>query len=168
MRLRSAGKGVLAALVLMVWAASAWAGSPGYQGRIAKALDGDSLIVVVGGRRIEVRLQGIDCPEWGQPWGQEAKRFTAGFVGKPVRLLPRDVDRRGRLVARVILPGGKDLGLLLLARGLAWWYARYAIDDRAYARAWWGAVRQGRGLWGDDSPQVPPWDWRRTHHRRRR
>ncbi len=156
----------LAAGLLLAWAGAAWAAPAGVKGRIVKVLDGDSLVVALARRRIEVRLQGIDCPEWSQPWGQEAKRFTAGFVGQSVRLIPRDVDRRGRVVARVVLSGGRDLGLMLLSRGLAWWYARYAIGDRAYARAWWKAVRKGRGLWGDDSPQVPPWDWRHTHRRR--
>ncbi len=164
MRVGKWGGVALAAFVVAAWASWSWsANASGVKGRIVKALDGDSLIVTVGRHRIEVRLQGIDCPEWRQPWGQKAKRFTAGFVGQWVRLVPRDIDRRGRLVARVILPRGRDLGLLLLSRGLAWWYARYAMGDRAYARAWWRAVRKGRGLWGDPSPQVPPWDWRYSH-----
>jgi len=38
--------------------------------------DGDTISVMRGGRAVKVRLNGIDCPENGQPFGTRAKQYT--------------------------------------------------------------------------------------------
>ena len=44
-------------------------------------IDGDTVDVRRGGRRIRVRLDSIDCPEDGQPWGGTAKAGLIKMIG---------------------------------------------------------------------------------------
>ena len=77
-----------------------------WQGYVVKVLDGDSLRVKRGREIIEIRLYGIDCPEWGQDYGNRAKRYTkAKMYKRTVNVEPRDVDRYGRIVALVSSSG---------------------------------------------------------------
>ena len=71
-----------------------------------------------------------------------------------------DVDRYGRTVGEVILPDGRVLNHELVRAGLAWWYRRYAPDDKTLEQLERGARGANRGLWADPNP-VPPWEWRR-------
>lgn len=50
----------------------------------------------------------------------------------------------------------RDVGLVMVRDGMAWWYREYAHEQSAEDTAW--AAR--RGLWLNASP-VPPWEWRR-------
>ncbi len=44
---------------------------------IDRVKDGDSLVAVHGKHEAEIRIQGIDCPETGQAFGDEAKQTTS-------------------------------------------------------------------------------------------
>lgn len=128
---------------------------------VGKVMDGDSFYVKADGRKVEVRLQGVDCPEKGQPHGDEARAFTRAFLEKrtlTVEGLGR--DDYGRALVRVSVEG-RDLALALVEAGLAWHFKRYN-SDKDLAGAEREAQRAGRGLWADPRP-VPPWKWRRTH-----
>ncbi len=121
---------------------------------ILSALDGDSLVTKNGS---EIRLFGVDCPEFGQPFAEEARRFTRrSTAGVRVRLEEITRDIHGRTVARVFLPDGRDLGAELVRQGYAWWFRKYA-PDRTDLKALEAEARAaGRGLWSDHDP-VPPW-----------
>jgi endonuclease YncB( thermonuclease family) len=69
-------------------------------------------------------------------------------------------------VARVEAGGG-DLGALLIRRGHAWHYERYAPGATEYARLERQARNANRGLWSRAGP-VPPWDWRDGVRNRKR
>lgn len=133
-----------------------------FTARVQAVIDGDSLEVRRGGEVLSLRLYGIDCPEWGQPHGPDAARFTAALVaGRTVTVRGLGVDDYGRLVAEVQLPDGRSLNRELVRAGHAWWYRRYADD--AELERWESEARgAGRGLWQDPDP-VPPWRWRRAH-----
>ena len=154
----------LAALLLLaVWAVSASARPPApgeaWQGRVIKVFDGDSMILSRDGRRIEVRLWGVDCPEKGQPWAGRARAVTSELLGRTVTVRPVAVDKYGRVVGRLHDPGRGDHGLRLIQNGLAWWFRRFAPDERAYRDAERKARVARRGLWHDANP-IPPWKWR--------
>ncbi|HEX7485818.1 MAG TPA: thermonuclease family protein, partial [Vicinamibacterales bacterium] len=132
-----------------------------FSARVIGITDGDTVTVLVSNRPLKVRLDGIDCPERGQPFGRVARTFTSTRVfGRTVEVLPRDRDRYGRLVAR-IRADGADLGLELLSAGLAWHYTQYS-NDRAYTAAERAARAARTGLWSQKEP-VPPWVQRRQH-----
>jgi micrococcal nuclease len=56
-----------------------------FRGRVVGVLDGDTISVMHGTRAEKIRLNGIDCPEKRQAFGQRAKQFTSKLAfGKDV------------------------------------------------------------------------------------
>ena len=53
-----------------------------FTGKCVGVTDGDTITVLREGRQVKVRLEGIDCPERGSPFSNNAKRFAS------VSLLP--------------------------------------------------------------------------------
>ena len=130
------------------------------RGRVIRALDGDSLLIDSDGRNLEVRLFGIDCPEWDQPFGRQAARTTSGLTrGREIRMDVMGRDKYDRLLATVFLPGGLNLNRELVRLGLAWWFRRFAPDDKTLRNLEEQAETGKIGLWADKEP-IPPWDWR--------
>lgn len=129
----------------------------------ARAIDGDSLVV----DGIEVRLHGVDAPEWdqvctrgGQDWtpGRVASAWMAKAVaGRVLACTVHDVDRYGRQVATCTADGDAvSLNAQLTRAGLARAYRRYSddfIEEETAART------AGRGVWAGEC--AAPWDWRR-------
>ena len=134
-------------------------------GKVVRVRDGDSIVVMRGGIGIEVRLDGIDCPELAQAFGKKAKGATADFAfGKTVRLVAKGKDRYGRELAEVFLPDGRSLNRELVSGGFAWWYRKYSTD-RSLETLEQAARAAHRGLWVDKNP-VPPWEFRAGNPRR--
>ena len=127
--------------------------------------DGDTISVRTPRETIRIRLEGIDCQEYRQPYSARAKQFTSQLIfGKEVTVDGRGEDQYGRLLARVRVDG-VEVNEALVRNGLAWHYQRGAID-RALADAERTARAAHAGLWADPNP-VPPWRWRRDHPRLR-
>lgn len=129
-------------------------------------VDGDSLIVAGSGEKHEIRLYGIDTPEWGQPYAKEAKAFLIQTVlGKKVKVRKLYYDKYGRNIALVYL-GDDCLNEILVARGMAWVHIAYC--KRPVCNAWRAlqakARKQRTGLWKEREP-TPPWEWKRKKHR---
>lgn len=133
---------------------------------VIEVCDGDTLRVWLkhklwGNLVKTVRIWGIDAPEKNQPCGSEAKaRCSELCLYNNVTVIPTGAKTYDRLVARVILPDGRDLEATLVADGMAWHYVKYAKDADDLARLQDEAKKAGRGLWGLDAP-IPPWEWRR-------
>jgi endonuclease YncB( thermonuclease family) len=131
-------------------------------GELLWVMDGDSLRVRIAGEQVEVRLADIDAPEHGQRYAWEAKLALIDLVrGKRLTLVPREIDRHGRMVARVWVRE-IDVSRELVNQGAAWFYPAYAKDGtlrdlEQQARA------AKRGLWGSDGPHLAPWLWRQSH-----
>lgn len=146
------GAGLL--LLLMIWAISpAVAGDiPDEElqhGICVRVVDGDTIWVHRDGdpHPLRVRLYGIDCPERRQPWGREARDYTARLVlHKRVTLEPVEYDRYGRLVAWVSV-GTVSVNRDLLRAGMAWWYRRYARQYPELGLLEAEARHGCRGLW---------------------
>jgi micrococcal nuclease len=135
-----------------------------FYGTVQKVIDGDSLLISSGTRRIEVRLYGLDAPEYRQPFCEEAKNYVGMWGGgQEVKILPEYADSYGRTVA-VIVKGEKVLNNDIIQAGLAWVYPRYC--QKTECEAWLSAEKtarnQKKGLWAD-SKAVAPWKWKRQH-----
>ena len=138
-----------------------------YKAEVVYVLDGDTIIVRYQKAKITVRLQGIDCPEKGQPYSKNARSFTiASALNKTVTVNIKGKDQYGRTLAEVILPDKKSLNQELVKAGYAWWYRKYAPNDRTLKALEAGARAAKRGLWADKN-SIPPWEWRRGEHGRR-
>ena len=148
---------------LVIWAilllpALATAAEP-FTAKVVRVKDGDTIVVLQGTEQIDVRLDGIDCPESGQPFGQKAKQAVSKVAfGKTVTIRSSGTDRYGRTLGVVILPDDRNLNQALVQYGYAWWYRKYS-DDQTLAKLEAEARKERRGLWADPKA-VPPWDWR--------
>ena len=106
------------------------------------------------------RLHGIDTPEREQPYGKQATRNLDKLIGRTVFVVERDTDRYGRLVGTLYTPEGVNVNLEMVCNGSAWWYERYAKNNRAMSACQTEAKGAGLGLWESGDP-MPPWEWRR-------
>jgi endonuclease YncB( thermonuclease family) len=131
--------------------------------RVVGVHDGDTLTGLDESQtQFKVRLDAIDAPELGQPFGQASKRALSGKVfGKDVVVIAKTRDKYGRTVGHVMVDG-RDVNLEMLEEGMAWHYAKYDHNKRL-DRAAEGAKAARLGLWSDAS-SVPPWDWRAAKH----
>lgn len=144
---------------------------PALRGESIAVQDGDSFVLRTDdGRKLRIRIAGIDAPEKGQPFADVSRRHLAGLLrGRELQLQVSKVDPFGRQVARVS-DGERDVGLAQLQAGLAWFFRRYASEQApaqrsAYADAEAAARRARLGLWRDEAP-LPPWDHRRASRAR--
>ena len=124
--------------------------------------DGDTISVIHENKTIRVRLVSIDSPELGQPYGRSAKNFMTQLCLKEnVRVVPLEIDKYRRLVARVYLEDGRELSREMAAHGYAWYYGRYHEDLNI--KALQDNARGARlGLWQEPNP-TPPWEWRKQN-----
>ncbi len=158
-------KGWITALCLAGLVASTHAGTHQIEGRIVGVHDGDTITLLdAENRQHKIRLDGIDAPELGQPFGRASKQHLAELLANREAVAEcSKIDRYRREVCRVLV-GGADAGLEQVRAGLAWYFMRYAKElppDRRqqYADMEAQARLERRGLWADAEP-VAPWDWR--------
>ncbi|HIJ85239.1 MAG TPA: thermonuclease family protein [Magnetococcales bacterium] len=131
-----------------------------WQGRVVFVQDGDSLKIKIKDTIEIVRLKGIDAPEKGQPFAEDAAQFVRKRVqGKKVTLEVFGRDRYNRVLAEVFLMGGRSLNRELVHEGWAWQHI-YFSKDPELKQLQDAARLKKRGLWADDYP-VAPWDWKR-------
>jgi endonuclease YncB( thermonuclease family) len=130
-----------------------------FTGKVVGITDGDTIKVLRKGEEVKIRLEGIDCPESHQAFGNKAKQATSDLAfGKTVTVQAKGKDRYQRTLADIILPDGKNLNRELVRTGFAWWYRKYSKDE-SLGKLEAEAREAKRGLWADKNP-VPPWDWR--------
>jgi endonuclease YncB( thermonuclease family) len=127
---------------------------------LARPIDGDSLWVGSN----EVRLQGIDAPEWSQTcqrgdrqWncGEAARGELARAIGEDrvsCKISERDVY--GRLLGRCIA-GGRDLNSGMVISGMAVAYGGYRSEEAK-------AKTEKRGIWAGEFDE--PRKWRAKHN----
>ena len=137
--------------------------SGAWPGKVVGVSDGDTIDVLTSAnRKVRLRLNAVDCPETGQPFGANAKKFVSDRVGgRMVRVVETDRDRYGRSVAEVYDGSDVTLNVALVEAGLAWHYKQYAADRTDIAAAEQQARSQLRGLWGGSHRPVAPWNWRK-------
>ncbi|UYZ64850.1 thermonuclease family protein [Hymenobacter weizhouensis] len=137
-------------------------------GAVRRVLDGDTYEVLLPAGLVRVRLLGVDAPELGQPFGQQAADSVARLLrGRLLEVNRGAADVYGRTLAglRVAVEGGTGRKWLrvdssAVVRGWAWAYEpghttpRWALlQQLAQLRHW--------GLWkcGNAAP-VRPAVWR--------
>lgn len=128
--------------------------------KVVGIVDGDTIDVLTPENETKrLRLNAIDCPERGQPFGNNATQFLRGTIGgQMVRIVEYDQDRYGRTIADVYLDDA-NINRELVKRGLAWHYKQHSDDERLAADE--VEARTGQvGLWSDPR-HVAPWDWRK-------
>ena len=150
----------VALLVLRPWEGGGGGEMPAMLGaHVVRVIDGDTFEAALpGGRRVDVRLIGVDTPETVKPdtpvqcYGERASHFSHHLLeGSTVRLR-LGVEQRdiyGRLLAYVRLDG-RLVNAALVRRGLARSLTIPPNDRLAplFKSLERHAARSGRGLWG--------------------
>lgn len=123
--------------------------------RVRRVLDGDSVLLADGN---QLRYLGINAPEAGEPFSENARALNRRLVeGKQVKLV-RDRKRRdgyGRLLAYVYVRD-RFVNADLLRAGLAHLMIFEPLrEEQALATAQHEARTQRRGIWGSGGPTGP-------------
>jgi endonuclease YncB( thermonuclease family) len=132
-------------------------------GQVTDVADGDTVnVLLLGNDRARVRLVGIDAPEKGQPYGDDARRMLLDLAYQQrVSVRYETEDDFGRILGRLYV-GDLDVNAELVRRGAAWAYryqGRAAVPSFVALEA--EAKQAGRGLWGLAEPPIAPSEWRR-------
>jgi endonuclease YncB( thermonuclease family) len=138
--------------------------------KVLTVIDGDTVIVLSLRRTIRVRLDAIDCPEAGQPWGDTAKYGLIKLIGgREVLLEEHCVDQHGRTVATLYVEDRKTSRLInvnerMVTLGHAWvmrkYYDHLSNNRKAQLNRlerW--ARSKSVGLWRTSNP-IRPSKWR--------
>ena len=124
--------------------------------------DGDTIAIGAGPQRRIVRIFGIDAPEWGQTGAIDAQLALKSITdGCTVTVSPIEMDRYGRVIARLATSTHPDIALHLLQLGLVWWEYRWAPGALEYRDAQKQARREKLGLWRLTDYGFAPWEFRR-------
>lgn len=167
-RRHPAALAVIAALALLLPLGRALRGNDlgGDRVVVAKVIDGDTIRVVRGDKRVTVRLIGIDAPETNhpdkpvEPWGPEASEFARRELeGRQVTLEYGDGPRRDRYyrtLAYVRMGDGTLFNETMVRLGHARAYTRFPF---VYKDRFVAAEREARaarlGMWSLTA-QHPP------------
>jgi micrococcal nuclease len=122
------------ALILLLLLHTSALASPLEVAYVFRVIDGDSILVEIGGAKREVRYIGINAPEYGEPCGKEATTANAELVSKQQVFLMRDVrdtDKYGRLL-RYVYVKDRLINAALVERGFA--VARRYEPDTQHAK----------------------------------
>lgn len=130
--------------------------------RVEMINDGDTVTCLdTEGRRVKIRLVGIDAPELDQPKGRESRAaLAAKLVGGVVRVEGASRDQHGRVLGTLHLDD-RDLNREMVAEGWAWAFTGFA-EDHDLVAVESAARRARRGIWADPQP-LPPRQWRELH-----
>lgn len=153
-----AGKYIFIITIFLLSATNVFASA--ITGTVVAVLDGNTIEVSGSDdHKIRIVLIGVDCPEIGQEFGIEAKKYLESIaLQKDVVVDLKGKDRHGNHLAVVRINGKVDAGVELLKAGLAWTSEKDPDSGMEAYRTW--AQRKEKGLWKQSNP-VPPWTYRR-------
>ncbi|MGI9068041.1 MAG: thioredoxin domain-containing protein [Pyrinomonadaceae bacterium] len=135
------------------------------KGVVSEVRDGQSIVIVTGGRKLVVVLKGVAAPELKQEFGDVAKQYLASLVLDKAVEVDFSQLETGYVVGKVFC-NQLDIGLQVIRDGAAWYdktsgYSLPEAERVVYSDAQQAARNDMRGMWRDGSP-MPPWEWRRA------
>ncbi|MDH4083272.1 MAG: thermonuclease family protein [Nitrospira sp.] len=137
-----------------------------FGGEVVGVLEGSTIEVGRLGKTALIRLDGLDCPEKDQPYGDEVKPAISALVfAMEVTVEPHGKDKYGRIMADVLLADGTNVNHALVKEGRCWWSRRSAPNNAELERLELEAREAKKGLWEDPEP-IPPWEFRKAQRRR--
>lgn len=142
------------------------------QFQVFKVINGNT-IAVRGerGKKISVRLVGIDAPvlstsngESGQPFSQQSAQHLASLVlNRVVDIKPYGLDGFGRMLGEVFA-SDKNINMAMVRAGLAEVF-RGRPTGGLSLEAYWEAEKEARdanrGMWAQGDKYVSPREWKK-------
>ncbi|MGP0566259.1 MULTISPECIES: thermonuclease family protein [unclassified Nitrospina] len=130
-------------------------------GHAVEILSGDAFALEVENKRYKVRLEEVDAPEPGQPFGRQAFDYLDELIRhRAIRVDVSFVDKDGWHVGRAVLAGGRVVNDEVIAQGYGWHYRATPDPDERLTTLEHHAFAHSLGLWMQVEP-VPPWEHRR-------
>ena len=164
---------IICALVLLVFLVKQ--GDSGslseYSGKfrvsVISIIDGDSIMVRRGVEELEIRLWGIDAPEYDQPHARAAyNALRSVVIDSDLTLEVVDRDKYDRLVV-IAQKDRLNVNEYMVRTGYAWVHIYYCKAE--ICKKWYKLQAEARrkkgGLWEYDSP-IPPWTWKAEKKRK--
>lgn len=133
------------------------------KGKVISVTDGDTFTLLTSNKQqMKIRLYGIDCPEIGQDYGQQAREYLGDLIFfDTVQIVSKGLDADG-LTLGIVTIFNMNVNERMLQQGLAWHYSKY--DNNPLWSAYANKAKQLRkGLWTNPNA-IPPWEWRSTHN----
>jgi len=135
-------------------------------GYVTRFKDGDSFLMRSNGAQYEIRLYGIDAPEYKQPGGKNALNTLIKLIkNKSIKVETKGSDRYKRLIGKVYVDG-IYINLEMVKRGQAHWYKKYAKKDKDLQDAETEAQKAKRGIWSKPGV-IKPAEWRKKKHNKK-
>ena len=166
-------KNYLALLAALLFSHSALADERIIPGQDIAAEDGDTLVIVIDGKRQRIQLAGIDAPEdvdnpklqvdikrsqlsretllkMGQVATEQLKFLLKSQAPFVLHFNPQRRDRYGRIPGDIVNARGESIAAQMVNNGYAIVSRRSTPPDliERLARLQHDALRQQRGLWG--------------------
>lgn len=135
-----------------------------YKGQIGIAWGGDNFEVIEDGHLHYAFIRGIDTPEPGQEFFEEAKELLLELTqGSDVTVNVIERDQWQREVCEISIDDGKgaekvDPCIILLQRGLAWYDNSELPKADQYKEIEAEARSKKIGIWSRPDP-IPPWEF---------
>jgi len=133
------------------------------QGKVVRVTEGDSVNILFSDNELKiVKLAGIDAPERGQPYFEEAREYLASLIwNKSVSVTSTRADMYGIRVRQIFYKS--DINLEMIKAGYAWYKLKHSneLDEsekKQYVEAENNARVKKLGLFQDKKP-VQPWQW---------
>lgn len=132
-------------------------------GKVIKVYDGDTITILVDGKKEKIRFYGIDAPEKKQSYGIESRDFIRSkIMDREVKVKVVNTDRYGRKIGKIYYKNGRYLNLESVKGGHSWWYKYYARNEEDLKSAQEQAKRSRKGLWKENNP-INPYKWRKKN-----
>jgi micrococcal nuclease len=144
----------------------------GYQFKVTKVFDGDTIQVEGSGLNFKIRLVGIDSPEIGrkkqksQPYSQQAKELLARLADKKNIFVKQYGTGSYNRVLAEVFSGTTNINLEMVRLGLAEIYQGKppkGLDSKAYFQAEKMAKQSMKGMWIQGSAYKSPRQWRKEN-----
>jgi micrococcal nuclease len=145
---------------IMACACLASGGDEIIKGSVTKVIDGNTIELITEDRTsYKILLRGIDSPEPGQHYADQARKFLEKIVlNKSVIIHIHGKDRYGNRLGDLRINDAIDLEKELVKEGLAWTSEKNPEKELEELKE--QARLSGKGLWGEKTP-IPPWIFRR-------
>lgn len=129
--------------------------------KVTKVTDGDTYKAKLpSGKKITVRMEGIDAPEKKQKYGKESTEVLKQLIeGKYINLKVTGIDQYKRILAYTFLTLYQEASFEMVLSGYAWHFEKYNKNENLKKAQMMAKVKK-IGLWADPNP-VPPWDFRK-------
>lgn len=130
--------------------------------KVVKIIDGDTFDVLFEKSIYRIRLNGIDCPERNQPFGNKAKIYLSELCFEKnvlIYIISKDSKYKERWMGEATIIDGPNINQEMIVKGYAWHYKRYS-NDTILAKLELEAKLNKVGLWQQENP-IPPWNFRK-------